>query len=241
MRVGLQLPWFDWPGSRDGDLRLAIKEAAQSAEAAGFASLWVMDHFFPIEFDSPPFPRAGAVDEPMLECFAVLNYCAALTETIELGPLVASTIYRHPGVLIKAATALDVLSGGRSYFGVGAGWYRREAVGLGLPYPDMADRFAILEETVLIARHMWSGDRSPFHGERFELAEPINEPQPIRRPHPPILIGGGGERRALRLVAAVRRRVQPVLRCGPDRLRRVARRVGPQDRRAATALRRRRA
>ena len=201
MKLGLQLPWYDWPGSRDADIGPAVRAAGERAEAAGFASLWVMDHFFPIEFDSPPFPRAGKVDEPMLEAYSVLNYLAACTTSIALGPLVAGAIYRHPSLLIKSATALDVLSGGRSYFGVGAGWYAREARGLGMPYPNQDERYVLLEETIRIAKHLWSGERTPFVGQRFTLDEPINEPQPLRRPHPPILIGGGGERRTLRLVA----------------------------------------
>ena len=201
LKLGLQLPWYDWPGSADADIGPAIRSAGVRAEAAGFASLWVMDHFFPIEFDSPPFPRAGTVNDPMLESYAVLSYLAACTTTIALGPLVAGAIYRHPSVLVKSATALDVLSGGRSYFGVGAGWYAREARGLGIPYPDQDERYVLLEETVRIARHLWSGDRTPFVGQRFMLEEPINQPQPLRRPHPPILIGGGGEQRTLRLVA----------------------------------------
>jgi F420-dependent oxidoreductase-like protein len=201
LKVGLQLPWYDWPGSQDADIGPAVRAAGERAEAAGFASLWAMDHFFSIEFDSPPFPRVGDVGEPMLEAYSVLNYLAACTTTIALGPLVAGAIYRHPSVLVKAATTLDVLSGGRSYFGLGAGWYEREARGLGIPYPDRGERYVLLEETIRIAKHLWSGTRTPFVGQRFTLEEPINEPQPLRRPHPPILIGGSGERRTLRLVA----------------------------------------
>ena len=200
-KVGLQLPWFDWPGSTDADLRSAVRAAAIGAEAAGFASLWVMDHLYALEFDSPPFPRPGAIDDPMLEAYSVLSYCAAVTERITLGPLVAAPFYRHPAMLVKVATALDVLSGGRSYFSVGAGWNRRESEGLGIPYPDQDERYLLLEETIEIALHLWSGDRSPFRGPRHTLAEPINRPQPLRRPHPPILIGGSGERRTLPLVA----------------------------------------
>ena len=182
MKLGLQLPWYDWPGSRDADIGPALRSAAERAEAAGFASLWVMDHFFPIEFESPPFPRSGSVAEPMLESYAVLNYLAAVTRSMSLGPLVAGAFHRHPSVLVKAASALDVLSGGRSYFGIGAGWYDREARGLGIPYPDEAERYALLEETVRIAKHLWSGHREPFVGRRFTLHEPINERQPLQRP-----------------------------------------------------------
>jgi alkanesulfonate monooxygenase SsuD/methylene tetrahydromethanopterin reductase-like flavin-dependent oxidoreductase (luciferase family) len=201
LRVGLQLPWYDWPGSRTADLGEALRSAAVRAERAGFASLWVMDHVFGIEVDAPPFPRAGQREDAMLECYAVLNHLAAVTTTISLGPLVVSAFHRHPAVLVKAATTLDVLSGGRSYLGLGGGWYRGEARGLGIPYPDQDERYRLLEETIRIAKHLWSGDRTPFVGERFTLEQPINEPQPIQWPHPPLLIGGSGEQRTLRLVA----------------------------------------
>ena len=193
MRLGLQISSFDWPGgTRKIGSRLA--EIARAADEAGLASLWTMDHFFQIEY-------VGEVDEPMLEAYTTLGYLAAITRRIHLGALVTGVVYRHPGVLVKTATTLDVLSGGRSYLGIGAAWNEREAIGLGLPFPALSVRFEQLEETLRIAHAMWAGRRRPIEGRHFRLAEPLNRPQPIARPHPPILIGGGGEKKTLRLVA----------------------------------------
>lgn len=193
MRLGLQVSSFTWPGgSRRIGARLA--EIARVADDAGFASLWTMDHFFQIKY-------VGEVDEPMLEAYTTLGYLAAVTRRLRLGTLVTGVVYRHPGVLVKAVTTLDVLSGGRAYFGIGAAWNEREAVGLGLPFPPLRVRFEQLEETLQIALAMWAGRRRPIRGHHFHLAEPLNRPQSLTRPHPPILIGGGGERRTLRLVA----------------------------------------
>jgi alkanesulfonate monooxygenase SsuD/methylene tetrahydromethanopterin reductase-like flavin-dependent oxidoreductase (luciferase family) len=163
--------------------------------------MWVMDHLFPIEFESPPFPRSGSVDEPMLEAYAALSHLAAVTQRISLGPLVACAIYRHPSVLIKAATTLDVLSGGRSVLGIGAGWYEREARGLGIQFPAAAERYAILEDTLQFVHQAWSNDRRPYIGSVISAPEPIFSPQPVATPRPRILVGGSGERRTLRLVA----------------------------------------
>lgn len=193
MKLGLQIPSFTWP---DGGERIGptLARIGQAAEEAGFTSLWVMDHFFQIE-------QIGKVDEPMLEAYSALNFLAAVTQRITLGTLVTGVIYRYPGILIKTATTLDVLSGGRSYFGIGAAWFEREAIALGVPFPPMKERFERLEETLQIARQMWSGDRGPFNGQHYRLAETLNAPLPIARPHPPIMIGGAGEKRTLPLVA----------------------------------------
>jgi F420-dependent oxidoreductase-like protein len=137
----------------------------------------------------------------MLEAYGALNYIAALTNKVKLGTLVTGVVYRHPGVLVKSVTTLDVLSGGRAYFGIGTGWYEREAKGLGLPFPKIQHRFDMLEETLQIAKQMWSGKRDSFSGKHYHLAEPINSPQPLSKPHPKILIGGMGEKKTLRLVA----------------------------------------
>jgi F420-dependent oxidoreductase-like protein len=153
-----------------------------------------MDHFLQV----PPW---GGPGKPMLEAYATLGYLAATTSRIRLGALVGGVIYRHPGILVKTVSTLDVLCAGRAYFGIGAAWYEREARGLGVPYPSRANRFAQLEETLRIAHRMWSGDVSPFDGEHYQLAEPLNNPQPLATPHPPIMIGGNGERVTLRLVA----------------------------------------
>ncbi|MGI8649506.1 MAG: LLM class F420-dependent oxidoreductase [Rubrobacter sp.] len=155
-----------------------------------------MDHFFQI-------PLVGKADEPILEGYSALNYLAAVTERAKLGTLVTGVIYRHPGILVKTATTLDVLSGGRAYFGIGASWFEREAKGLGLPFPSTRERFEWLEETLQIARRMWSdgSETKPFEGKHFKLEEPISSPNPVSRPHPPVMVGGGGEKKTLRLVA----------------------------------------
>jgi len=196
MRVGLQLPSFSWPGG-PAAIRPRLAQIARAAEDAGFASLWVMDHFFQL----PAHTGWGGPDEPMLEAYTTLGYLAAATDRVQLGAMVTGVVYRQPALLVKAVTTLDVLSGGRAYLGIGAAWYEREAVGLGFPFPPRAERFARLEETLRIALAMWSGAVEPFQGEYYQLAEPLTNPQPLTRPHPPVLIGGNGEQRTLRLVA----------------------------------------
>jgi F420-dependent oxidoreductase-like protein len=193
MRTGLQVPSFTWPG---GPARLApvLQQIGQTAEDAGFASLWVMDHFFQIEM-------VGKADEPMLEGYSTLSFLAAVTKRVRLGTLVTGVIYRYPAILIKTVTTLDVLSGGRAYFGIGAGWYEREAIGLGIPFPPLRERFERLEETLQIVKHMWSGKTTAYSGRYYQLAEPLCVPPPLSQPHPPILVGGAGEKRTLRLVA----------------------------------------
>jgi F420-dependent oxidoreductase-like protein len=194
MRIGLQIPTFSWPGQPD-NISPTLADIARTADSAGFASLWVMDHYFQLE------PGLGKADEPMLEAYATLSFLAGVTQRVKLGTLVTGVIYRAPGFLVKAVTTLDVLSGGRAYFGVGAAWYEREAVGLGFPFPPLSERFERLEEMLQIAQHMWSGDRTPYRGQHYRLSEPINSPLPLSKPHPPILIGGSGEKKTLRLVA----------------------------------------
>jgi alkanesulfonate monooxygenase SsuD/methylene tetrahydromethanopterin reductase-like flavin-dependent oxidoreductase (luciferase family) len=166
MKIGLQLPSFTWPG---GPSRIApyLTRIGPAAEDAGFASLWVMDHFFQIDM-------VGKYDEPMLEGYSALSYLAAVTRRVRLGTLVTGVIYRYPGILVKTVTVLDVLSGGRAYFGIGAGWYEREAVGLGVPFPQRKERFERLEETLQIAKQMWSGKATPYSGKHYRLAEPLN-------------------------------------------------------------------
>jgi F420-dependent oxidoreductase-like protein len=196
MRVGLQLPRFDFPGGT-ASIRPTLTAIAQCAEANGFASLWVMDHHFQLPLDT----GLGGPERPMLEAYTTLGFLAQATERIPLGPMVACAVYRAPGLLVKAATTLDVLAGGRTYLGLGAGWYQREARGLGLPFPPKRERFEHLEDTLRVAHAMWAGDRSPIDGTHHHLAEPISVPAPLSAPRPRILIGGGGERRTLRLVA----------------------------------------
>jgi F420-dependent oxidoreductase-like protein len=193
MKVGIQVPNFTWPGGpeRIGN-RLA--EIARAADQGGFASLWVMDHLFQIR-------GVGPVENEMLECYATLSYLAGLTKVVKLGAMVTAAVYRHPGVLIKSVTTLDVLSGGRAYLGIGAAWNEQEARGLGIPFPPLKERFERLEEILQIARLMWSDEQEPFQGKYYQLERSLNHPQPLSKPHPPVLIGGMGERKTLRLVA----------------------------------------
>lgn len=184
---------FTWP---DGPAHLGdtFGLLAQRAERAGFSSLWVMDHFFQLA-------NIGPAEQEMLEGWSTLAYAAALTNRIKLGTLVTGVTYRHPSILVKTATTLDVLSHGRSYFGIGAAWNEQEHRGLGIPFPPVAERFERLEETLQIALQMWAGDETPYRGKYYQLERPLNSPQAVQMPHPPVLIGGGGERKTLRLVA----------------------------------------
>jgi len=212
VKIGLQIPRFAWSG---GAAQIAQKLAviAQTAEGAGFASLWVMDHLLQLD------PILGSVDDPMLEGYSTLTFLAAHTRHVRLGTLVTAVTSRYPGFLIKQVTNLDVLSGGRAYFGVGAGWYSREAAGLGFIFPPIKERFEWLEETLQIAHHMWSGNREPFEGKHFQLAEPICSPMPLSEPHPPILIGGSGETKTLRFVALYANACNLFARAGEDELK----------------------
>jgi F420-dependent oxidoreductase-like protein len=153
-----------------------------------------MDHLFQMDH----FADAA---EPMLEGYTTLGYLAGVTERIRLGLLVTGVTYRHPGVLAKVMTTVDVLSNGRGELGIGAAWYEREHVGLGVPYPPLAERFERLEETLQICLQMWSDDNGAYEGTHYQLAETLNSPQSLTRPHPPIMIGGSGEKKTLRLVA----------------------------------------
>ena len=193
MKLGLQIPRFRWPGG-PAQLAPTLASVARAADDAGYASIWLMDHFFQIS-------AIGKAEESMLEAYTTLGFIAAHTRRARLGTLVTGVHYRHPGVLVKQVTALDVLSGGRAWLGIGAGWYQRESVGLGVPFPPLKERFERLEETLQIAHRMFRGETEPFYGKHLQLAEALNSPAPISQPHPPILIGGGGERKTLRLVA----------------------------------------
>jgi F420-dependent oxidoreductase-like protein len=193
MRIALQVPSFSWPGG-PGQIGPTFRRIAVEAEQAGLAGLWVMDHFFQIR-------GVGPAEDPMLEGYTALAYAAAVTERIELGTLVTGVTYRHPGVLIKTVTTLDVLSGGRAWLGIGAAWNEQEHLGLGVPYPAVSERFERLEETLQIAGKMWAGDESPFEGKHYRLERPLNSPPALSRPHPKIMVGGGGEKKTLRLVA----------------------------------------
>lgn len=193
MRVGLQVPSFTWPNGQ-AQLGDTFGLIAQRAERAGFYSFWVMDHFFQIRMAGPP-------ENEMLEGYTALAFAAGHTNHIKLGTMVTGVTYRHPGLLVKTVTTLDVLSHGRAYLGIGAAWNEEEHNGLGVPFPPLGERFERLEETLQIAHQMWKGDEKPFEGKHYQLARPLNSPQVVQKPHPPILIGGTGERKTLRFVA----------------------------------------
>lgn len=199
MKIGLQVPNFTWPGGPAG-IRNKLAEIAAAADEAGFASLWVMDHFFQIGGRNLQSGLGPAEDE-MLEGYSVLSYLAGITKNVKLGTMVTGVIYRYPGIMVKTVTTLDILSGGRAYLGIGAAWNERESLGLGIPFPPVAERFERLEEALQIVQQMWSGKRAPYRGKHYQLAETLNSPQPLSKPHPPILIGGSGEKKTLRLVA----------------------------------------
>jgi F420-dependent oxidoreductase-like protein len=215
MKLGLQVAEFNWPGT-PGNTGARLAEIGRAADDAGFASLWVMDHFFQMDM-----PQMGLKpEEPMFDGYTALAYLAAVTNHVRLGTLVTGVNYRHPGHLIKIVTGLDVLSGGRAWLGIGAGWYEREAQGLGFPFPPLAERFERLEETLQLAHQMWRDDVTPFEGKHYRLAEPMNHPQPLSKPHPPILIGGSGEKKTLRLVAQYADACNLFAYAGPEELQR---------------------
>ena len=192
MQIGVHYASFSHP---DWQHRLTdrLGETARVADQGGVSLLTVMDHWFQME-------QLGGPTEPMLEGYTTLGYLAALTERVRLGLLVTGTTYRHPGLLAKTVTTLDRLSGGRAVLGIGAAWYGREHAGLGVPFPSTAERFERLEETLLICAQMWSDDDGPFEGTHHRLAETVCVPPPVRG-RVPVLVGGSGERKTLRLVA----------------------------------------
>jgi F420-dependent oxidoreductase-like protein len=193
MRVGLHIPDFTWDGG-PAALGVRLGEVARQAEQAGVDRISVMDHVWQIGHLGPP-------EHEMLEAYTTLGWLAARTERVKLLTVVTAVVYRDPGLLAKAVTTLDVLSGGRAMLGIGAAWNEEEARGLGLFFPPLADRFERLEEALRICLQMWSGDDGPFDGKHYHLGRTLNSPQSLSRPHPPILIGGAGEKKTLRLVA----------------------------------------
>jgi F420-dependent oxidoreductase-like protein len=190
VKFGLEINDFKWPGGPD-EMGERLADVGRRAEAAGFHSIWVWDHFIQLR----------RWEDPLLEGWMTLAYLAAATERIELGTLVTGVTYRHPAILVKQATTLDVLSGGRGWFGVGAAWNEREHHAFGVDFPPIKQRFEILEDALQIAHRAWRGETGSFHGTHVDLSEQMDSPPPVRKPHPPILIGGGGERKTLRLVA----------------------------------------
>ncbi len=196
MKFGLQISSFTWP---DGPAAIGptLARVVRTADDVGFDSIWVMDHFFQIR-------GVGRLEEPMLEGLTALGFIAANSRRARLGLMVGGVHYRPPGVWVKAATTLDVLSEGRAWLGIGAAWNEEESRGLGFPFPPLAERFEMLEETLRIAHAMWEGERGSeeeFQGRHYRAARLLNSPQSISRPRVPIMIGGGGERKTLRLVA----------------------------------------
>jgi F420-dependent oxidoreductase-like protein len=196
MKVGLQIPSFTWPGGPEA-IGPTLARIVRDADDAGFDSIWVMDHFFQIR-------SVGAPEEPMLEGWTTLGFMAAHSTRARLGLMVGGVHYRNPGLWIKAATTLDVLSGGRAWLGIGAAWNEVESRSLGFPFPPLGERFEMLEDTLQMAHGMWSGERgseAALQGRQFQAARLLNSPQSISRPRVPIMIGGGGEKKTLRLVA----------------------------------------
>jgi F420-dependent oxidoreductase-like protein len=194
--MGLQIPSFTWPGGTEA-IGPTVGRIAHQADEIGFDSIWVMDHFFQIR-------GVGKQEEPMLEGWTTLGFLAANTKRARLGLMVGGVHYRLPGLWVKAATTLDVLSGGRAWLGIGAAWNEDESRSLGFPFPPLGQRFEMLEETLQIAHQMWQGERgseAEFHGRHYDATRLMNSPQSISRPRVPIMIGGGGERKTLRLVA----------------------------------------
>jgi F420-dependent oxidoreductase-like protein len=193
MKVGIHISDFTWPGG-PSQLAADLRRVATAAEDAGFARVSVMDHVWQIGPIGPP-------EHEMLEAYTTLGYLAACTSRVDLVSWVTAVVYREPGLLAKAVTTLDVLSGGRAWLGLGAAWNEAEARGLGLPFPSTKERFERLEEALEICLQMWSGEESPYDGKHYQLERTLNAPQALRKPHPPILIGGSGEKKTLRLVA----------------------------------------
>jgi F420-dependent oxidoreductase-like protein len=193
MRLGISIADFSSPNG-PACLGQDLTRVARTADELGFEALTVMDHYFQIRMIGPP-------ELPMLEGYTTLAYLAGQTRRLKLGTLVTGVHYRHPGLLAKIVTTLDVLSGGRAFLGIGAGWNENESRGLGVPFPPLGERFEQLEETLQICLQMWRGDEQPYSGRHYDLQRPMNSPQSLTRPHPPIVIGGSGERKTLRLVA----------------------------------------
>jgi F420-dependent oxidoreductase-like protein len=193
MKIGLHISDFTWPG---GPAQLApnLGEIVTAAEDAGLARVSVMDHVWQIGVIGPS-------EHEMLEAYTTLGYLAAKTSRVELVSWVTAVVYREPGLLAKMVSTLDVLSGGRAWLGIGAAWNEHESRGIGLPFPPTAERFERLEEALQICLQMWSDDEGPYEGRHYRLERTLNVPQPLTKPHPPILIGGGGEKKTLRLVA----------------------------------------
>ena len=190
MKFALGIVNFKWPGG-EAEIGKRLADVGRTAEEAGFDSIWVWDHFVDL----------ARWEDPLLEGWMMLSYLAGVTDRIKLGTLVTGVTYRYPAILVKQMSTLDVISGGRGWFGVGAAWNEREHKAFGVEFPPLKERFELLEDMLQIAHRAWKGERGAFDGRHVHLTEQIDAPPPIQRPHPPILIGGGGEKKTLRLVA----------------------------------------
>jgi F420-dependent oxidoreductase-like protein len=193
MKLGIQIPNFTWPNG-PSKLGSELAEVARASDEAGFEYIAVMDHFFQL-------PMVGPVESDMLEAYTTLGFLAAHTERAKLLTVVTGVFYRHPGVLAKAITTLDVLSGGRAVLGIGAGWNEEESRGLGIRFPSTKERFELLEDALKYILQMWSEGDEPFTGQHVSAERLLNVPQPLQKPHPPIMVGGSGEQKTLRFVA----------------------------------------
>jgi F420-dependent oxidoreductase-like protein len=194
MRISINVTNYSWPDGAQG-FGAELARLVEAADRAGIDTVWVPDHLLQAD------PTAAPDQTEMYEAYTLLGFLAARTERVRLGTMVSAAALRPPALLVKAVTTLDVLSGGRAWLGIGAGYHSEEARALGLPLPAVAERFERLEETLRIAIRMWTGDATPFEGRHYRLERPQDSPGPVRRPHPPILLGGAGEQRTLRLVA----------------------------------------
>ncbi len=210
MEVSVHIVRFDWPGGAAA-IPSTLTQMARAADDAGVHAISVMDHFFQLAHRPP-------IDQPMLEGYTTMSFLAAHTSRVRLGLLVGGVTYRYPGLLAKTVANLDLLSGGRARFGIGAAWYEREHLGLGVPFPPVAERFERLEETLQICLQMWGSDDGPYAGRHYQLAETICSPKPVSAPHPQILVGGSGERKTLRLVARYADACNLSASLGPDDL-----------------------
>jgi F420-dependent oxidoreductase-like protein len=207
MRFGFHFMDFNIPGEPTS-IAPMMRDTALAAEEIGASWFTVMDHYFQME-------RFRTAYDPMLEGYTALGFLAGITSTMRLGTVVTGVTYRHPGLLAKIATTLDVLSEGRAFLGIGAAWYEREHLALGVPFPSLSERFERLEEAIQIALQMWSDNDGPYDGAHYQLAETICSPAPIQAPHPPIIVGGGGEKKTLRLVAQYAQGCN-IIASGPD-------------------------
>src|SRR6478672_5070829 len=193
MQLDLHVSRFDWAGGQDR-IGPGVADLARRAETVGVTTMSFMDHFFQMDWMAP-------ATDPMLEGYTALGFVAGCTSRLRLRLLVTGVTYRHPGLLAKTVTTLDVVSGGRAELGIGAAWYEREHLGLGVPFPPTAERFERIEEAIQICLQMWSDDDGPYAGRHYQLAETLCRPAPVSAPRPRIMIGGSGEKKTLRFVA----------------------------------------